>query len=768
MPALLAPYNDSMRLGMGFNSYSQTMCMSGAVDTDGAATMQSWDKNVTYSSRFVERLSDITDLIGISHGAAIKKRNIQMCVFMSLISFRCTDPTKRDSTIGSLKEIITSRCDNDGSFDDMRWLTDHRISSLEDVETTISASWRSRDKVQTCKGSKARWNLDSVHNAAVRFPNLLEIRTEKVWAILSKYKEKRSFNEWAMLHSFPTLEYDLSSLTAELFDNFMENKRLGQKVQDMISHRDHYSQIDKPKAIPVQLNTLLAVRTALKNEMNKIVAIVDLLCKEPSLLHEVNVFDNTSHDELVRTIVDGATNMSPRSSTLLEPHPIHGSDEQIRSATHFSSGDSTTNFPEILTPRSHDFESGNFPVMPNRNQASPDLKTRLASLIAPEVWADLLPAKANPAPATSEKNSLSTFSSKESRKLTVLAAVCGIHDVTSSLQQRVKHQTLIIPINKIDTLEDDVSYGDFEPRPRKNLSFIYQYGDGPIRICSLNHDESSDKVINITDESNYPEVSLYPNHNKSWFIITVVYGGRIYNRPEELKKIVGRAEYRDKVTRPLVSFDPHIIENGFWGKPDMAGVVFYRFSASPNIRAAVSIGPSGCLLADQPQLACFTREITKEVEVEVIKEVQVVKEVPRIVNPNNKITFGVCVSTPRQSCTFDCGRLEVVPRDNEPFLKFPNGVKFVYRVDGNLAVLDAKGKFLFKGQTCYLRDIGGYLRFNDEGLLYTITNKGRVSWNPFLDRSNAGGRLILSSAKPYIEIYTRESKKIWDSCGFDA
>lgn len=32
MALILAPYNDSMRLGMGFNSYSQTTCIDNAVE----------------------------------------------------------------------------------------------------------------------------------------------------------------------------------------------------------------------------------------------------------------------------------------------------------------------------------------------------------------------------------------------------------------------------------------------------------------------------------------------------------------------------------------------------------------------------------------------------------------------------------------------------------------------------------------------------------------------------------------------------------------
>jgi hypothetical protein len=35
MALLLAPYNDSMRLGMGFNSYTQALCINNAVEYNG-------------------------------------------------------------------------------------------------------------------------------------------------------------------------------------------------------------------------------------------------------------------------------------------------------------------------------------------------------------------------------------------------------------------------------------------------------------------------------------------------------------------------------------------------------------------------------------------------------------------------------------------------------------------------------------------------------------------------------------------------------------
>lgn len=65
---LLAPYNDSMHLGQGFDSFLHVQCIDNAFEvTDDSITTQSAGAGSTdnvsqiifYSSRFVEKISDI-------------------------------------------------------------------------------------------------------------------------------------------------------------------------------------------------------------------------------------------------------------------------------------------------------------------------------------------------------------------------------------------------------------------------------------------------------------------------------------------------------------------------------------------------------------------------------------------------------------------------------------------------------------------------------------------------------------------------------------
>jgi hypothetical protein len=65
---------------MGFNSYTQTMCIHGAVAVTRGNKVESDNPSqvVTYSSKFVERLSDVVSSMNISYSSAIKKGTIEV------------------------------------------------------------------------------------------------------------------------------------------------------------------------------------------------------------------------------------------------------------------------------------------------------------------------------------------------------------------------------------------------------------------------------------------------------------------------------------------------------------------------------------------------------------------------------------------------------------------------------------------------------------------------------------------------------------------
>ncbi|KAJ7195812.1 hypothetical protein GGX14DRAFT_674473, partial [Mycena pura] len=89
MALLVAPYNDAMRLGMGFNSFTQQLCINDAVRLAGGKQEIPSDKslrpqyqpglmtapdgstvdisqNVTWTAKFVDKMSEITDSLNVS------------------------------------------------------------------------------------------------------------------------------------------------------------------------------------------------------------------------------------------------------------------------------------------------------------------------------------------------------------------------------------------------------------------------------------------------------------------------------------------------------------------------------------------------------------------------------------------------------------------------------------------------------------------------------------------------------------------------------
>ncbi|BAE55566.1 unnamed protein product [Aspergillus oryzae RIB40] len=85
MSPLTAPYNDSMRIGSGFNSYTQQLRVNDAVIKENKTALTDKDlrgnstgkadtisQQVTFTSKFVEHASDITEALNISGALEIK------------------------------------------------------------------------------------------------------------------------------------------------------------------------------------------------------------------------------------------------------------------------------------------------------------------------------------------------------------------------------------------------------------------------------------------------------------------------------------------------------------------------------------------------------------------------------------------------------------------------------------------------------------------------------------------------------------------------
>ncbi|QGI82671.1 hypothetical protein CEK25_009400 [Fusarium fujikuroi] len=708
MPLLLAPYNDSMRLGMGFNSYTQTMCIDGAVDAtdETMITTETLQPKITSSSKLFERLSEVVDMMDISRAATMTTGIMDVHGHMNVLNDTKIDDADISlmvsvrvmSKITSLKgsarflpidgmEAGSSRFNE--TFGDsyisgfitgglfMNIISfiasdpEHKDKMIEAVEKGLTGS--AMDLRNICKevaitsvnhGVEVSGVTDvaSILRIAGEFPALVAQDPQRTWAILTKYKANRSFNKWSRHQILKPLDYDsVASYTSKLFDNYIQYSDLSRKVKDIISQRDKYSQVDKTRAIPLELNTLLAARRALDKEMDKIVAVVNTLTRHPELLPNIDLLDANPKNGLVQGIVNealsGSSRPIPQEESTVQENPF------LSSVADCVPSESSSGIEELHTPCTSDIDSCSISdgslVFRDETEPFNDLATRM--LVPPEVWADLLPVKNDPPTSlVSQPAKTAPAPTVNYKELQILAAICGSYDVAAKLQGWVSPgengDRLVIPLEDIKTLEENDDRRGLPPGTTTKLWFVYKYTDMPIRVFSLDYDAQSTETLEITHDG-------------------------------------------------------------------LEGVVFYTYSKLKGIQSAVSMGTAGSTLVDQQQLATrakIGKEATDDVSEKESKQVKL-----------NQVALAKGIHASDYSCTFQRGTLKVSPSETA-FLHFENGVKFFFRNNGRFEVLDK----------------------HDE-----------VYWTPLMKSFTRRERkLVFSSEFPYLEIDS-EGGQLWGAHG---
>ncbi|RSL47245.1 hypothetical protein CEP54_013484 [Fusarium duplospermum] len=312
MALQLAPYNNAMRLGQGFNSYTQQICLTDAVmrpsdapngkktikvgddaltkPTDGTETpkpKQGVSQIVSYSSRFVEKLSDITDAMNISASLSIKTATIgggasgqfidsdkfkesdinffvQVKVvnqaiigedytefqpvlpvgvnfnevygdtFISgfeeggelnaLISVKVSDKNKTFAVKAELEATLGTPALS-GKVKGGVEIDKSEIKNS--TETTVTVNWSGGGQI---KPSNAIWDVNTLTLAACNFPDLVAQTPQKTYAILRKYTTLKSF--LAVYKPASVLTYENAGVyTGALLDMYMDYKSIWKQIQ---------------------------------------------------------------------------------------------------------------------------------------------------------------------------------------------------------------------------------------------------------------------------------------------------------------------------------------------------------------------------------------------------------------------------------------------------------------------------------------------------------------------------------------------------------
>ncbi|KAK5110590.1 hypothetical protein LTR85_000990 [Meristemomyces frigidus] len=830
---------------MGFNSYTQTMCIDKAVDFSAKQVIRAENPSqvVTYSSKCVNRLSEIVKSMNVSYSTSIKKGTVEVagssntinedkikesdinavvsvkvvnqttivdetatfkkvdgilpgtadfndrfgdCFisgfieggdFNGIVSMRVLDRSKTDDVTAKIKKSLSSSGGSAGDFtlDMDSFSTQAHTSDVgQETETTVSVAWMGGGQI---KDPAAPWNMTSVYAAAAAFPSKVALTPQKTWAILTKYKANRSFVETYAKDRFSPLEYDaIASYTAELFDNYMEYKQLLKLVEDMIANPKSYqAQVYKTNSIPVVVPTLIAVKGAFRVEMNKIVQAVDVLSRDPHALRRNTSLDAEPADDLVRRIVRSAMGGSvatqyqvpqpPASAPPAEPATTTAPLDQSSSATDTSAAAGVGGASPPIDANFNTAAGGGAipPPAPDASAFEPK------AMIAPEIWSDLLPAATDStatigdaAPISKMPSSLAQYfppppdkdtSDLKERgatpvaedKLQVLSAVVGVADVTDKLNKMINDNKLTFQASAVAGLLS----GAYPPPSDIfiYLTFIYQYGIQPMHICIAKSETSSGstdstKTYSVTKESTEFDLVKPSTWNAdTWSITALVYGAKLYNGTDLLSKVQQgiRTNYDGgKGERWIPSIDNDFVGGDPWGGMSKTTVVFYQIAENGSMHNTVGLEKRDrCRLTDR-----------------------------RIPDPFDSLTVQVPVMNAglKPKCTRISTRdFRIIGTSNEvPFLRFANGVKFVFQTDGNVCCYqDLNGQQQFKWgvhNTAVNKDMtGGILQWQSDNKLCGYTSSGECiacvnAGGGITDVNAIPGEIVFSDQPPYLEM----------------
>ncbi|CZR43764.1 uncharacterized protein FPRO_07319 [Fusarium proliferatum ET1] len=350
---LLAPFNDSMRLGQGYNSFLQTPCLGNAVDISNSSLVDSKGGNaqsqtVSYSARFVEKMSDVVQAMNISAGSSIRTgsvsvsgggNNIDEIKFAesdlnAVISVKVVNQTRNLRENLSFKEIAVQDMTSD-QFHEIYGNTFisgfieggdlHGIISIKTIdaskksevknalrsqfngtqsewspssnavlgealrqsEVTVTVNWSGGGII---KPPSEEWTIDSLIRVSSAFADNVAQCPQRTWAILTRYDTVPNFVVWSRGLDTPIVvrRYEgVQRYTSELLDMYIEYKGNLLILNDAIRHQDRYEEAKSDDRIALALKSLIEARKSLRAEMGKIAAKIELLDKSPVSIDSV-------------------------------------------------------------------------------------------------------------------------------------------------------------------------------------------------------------------------------------------------------------------------------------------------------------------------------------------------------------------------------------------------------------------------------------------------------------------------------------------------
>jgi hypothetical protein len=245
-------------------------------------------QTVSYTSRFVDKLSEITEDMGISASMSVKFGTIagsargsfidtdkfkesdlnfyisvkvvnQSINFRDALEFNRLDNIAEDDFNKTFGDCFISGFQEGGEFNalvSMKVLNKDKLMDIKaeasvalnagaaeikadanvriakanlslNTETTIQVSWQGGGLI---KPPEETWNIESLQRAAMRFPDNVAASPQRIYAILTKYESLRSFQAMKPPTLSPLNYENVALYTQELMDTFMSYKSLYRRL----------------------------------------------------------------------------------------------------------------------------------------------------------------------------------------------------------------------------------------------------------------------------------------------------------------------------------------------------------------------------------------------------------------------------------------------------------------------------------------------------------------------------------------------------------
>jgi hypothetical protein len=305
------------------------------VESRGSSSLS---QTVSYSARFVEKMSDVVHAMNISAGSSIRTgsvsvsgggNNIDEIKFAesdlnAVISVKVVNQTRNLQDNVSFHEIGVQKMDNtqfhevygdtfisgfieggdlhgivsiktidaskrtevknklksqfNGSHTEWSPSSSAALDEvLRQAEVTVTVNWSGGGLI---KPSNEEWTIESLIRAASAFPDNVAQCPQRTWAILTRYDTIPSFVVWSsgLTNPIRVKRYEgVQRFTSELLDMYIEHKGNLLILNDVIHHPERYEISSHKDKIEKDLDILLNARSLLRKDMNSIVEKIEAL-----------------------------------------------------------------------------------------------------------------------------------------------------------------------------------------------------------------------------------------------------------------------------------------------------------------------------------------------------------------------------------------------------------------------------------------------------------------------------------------------------------